>query len=563
MRAIVECVPNYSEGKNSETIQAISDAISSVPNVALLNVEPDADYNRVVVTFAGEPFAVVEAAIRGHRVAAERIDMTTHKGNHPRMGAADVVPFIPIRGITMEECVKLSELYAERVWAELGIPCYLYEYAARTPERKNLAKIRSGEYEGLPEKLKDPNWLPDVGDPIFVPKSGATVTGARFFLIAYNVNINHTDVSHATDIAYTIRSLGKPVLDAEGKQVVDEKGKKKFIPGRLKEIKAMGVPLERNGRKLTQVSVNVINYRVTPVHVVYDEVVKEASAKGLDVTGSEIVGLIPQEALVEAGKHYAKQKNLEIQNEDDFLELGATYLGLSDLSPFIIEEKVIEKIVAQKLSLSEKALTIQTLSEFSTNVASESPAPGGGSVAANSSALGVSLLEMVCSLTIGKKKFENVWEQLSKVRTELALNRYELLAAVERDTIAFNQIMKAMKLPKTTDEEKAIRKSALQKATLKATEVPLKVMQVSLEALKQAPLIAQLGNPNALSDVGVGAEMLLSGVRGAYFNVLINLSGLTEDHQKTFREHSKEIAEQAEQIAQTTIKEIENKLMNG
>lgn len=563
MNAIVECVPNYSEGRNSATIQAICDAVSSVPNVALLNVEPDADYNRVVVTFAGEPFAVVEAAVRGHRVAAELIDMTVHKGNHPRIGAADVVPFIPISGISMEECVKLSELYAERVWLELGIPCYFYEYSARSAERKNLAKIRAGEYEGLAEKLKDPNWAPDVGDPIFVPKSGATVTGARFFLIAYNVNINHPDPSFATDIAYTIRTLGRPILDESGKQLVDEKGKKMFQPGRLKEIKAMGVPLERNGRKLTQVSVNVINYRITPVHVVYDEVVKEAKAKGLEVTGSEVVGLIPQEALVTAGKHCANQRNLDIQNSDDLMELGATYLGLNDLGPFIIEEKVIEKAVAKKLRFSQPSLTVQPLSDFCANVASDSPAPGGGSVAANASALGVGLLEMVCSLTIGKKKFESVWEELSNIRTSLDLLRYDLLIAIERDTLAFNQLMAAMKLPKETEEQKTFRKQSILQATLKATEVPYFVMQKSLDALKFAPTIAQKGNPNALSDVGVGSQMLFSGIQGAYLNVLINLPGLTEDQQKQFRESAKHILEESENLTKSILNEIRLKLMNG
>lgn len=561
MRALVECVPNYSEGRNLETIKAITDAISSVQNVALLNVEPDPDYNRVVVTFAGEPLAVVEAAFRGHKVAAELIDMSVQKGNHPRMGAADVVPFIPIRGIGMDECAKLSELYAERVWTELGIPCYLYEHAARKPERRNLATIRAGEYEGLEEKLKDANWKPDVGEAVFVRKSGATVTGSRFFLIAYNVNINHTDEKLANEIALTIRSLGKPKVDAHGKPVLNDKGKKIFIPGRLKEIKAMGVPLERNGRNLSQVSVNVINYRTTPVHVVFDEVCKEAKLMGLEVTGSELVGLIPQEALVEAGKHYALIDNLNLTTEDELIRLGVAKLGLSDLSPFSLDEKVIEKIVSKKFHSTDEALTVQSVSSFTANVGSESPAPGGGSVAALASAQGTALLEMVCSLTIGKKKYESVWEELSNVKSVLSPLRLELLLSVERDTLAFNQLMKAMKLPKETEEQKLFRKQKIADATHYATEIPFQVMKLSFQALSYANQIGQQGNTNALSDVGVGAQMLLSGIRGAYFNVLINLPGLGLDLQEQYRTEAKKIMVETDTLARIVVNEIESKLM--
>ncbi|MDK9699815.1 MAG: glutamate formimidoyltransferase [bacterium] len=562
MRALVECVPNFSEGRNPETIRLISNAISSVPGVALLNVEPDADYNRVVVTFAGDPLASVEAAFRAHKVAAERIDMTRQTGNHPRMGAADVVPFIPISGITMTECVRLSELYAHRVWEELGIPMYLYEAAARTPERKNLATIRSGEYEGLEEKLRDPHWKPDIGDAVFVPRSGATVTGARFFLIAYNVNIDNPDPKFANEIALNIRSLGRPKVDENGKPILNDKGKKIFVPGRLKDIKAMGVPLERDGRKISQVSINVINYRNTPVHVVYEEVLKDAPEYSLQVSGSEIVGLVPQDALVLAGKH-ALEKNggtWEGKSSDELLHAGVEYLGLNDLYPFDVNEKVIEKIVEQKFGGEEALLTDLSVERFTTEVASESPAPGGGSVSAAAAAQGVALLEMVCALTVGKKKYEEVWDEMKQVRCELRPLREELIRSVDRDTQAFNALMAAMKLPKETEADKATRKQAMLDATRYATQVPLHVVRTIAHAVQFAPDIAAKGNKNALSDVGVGAALLRAGARGALLNVLINLPSLPEPEQQIIKHQVETLFDTVDRIASSVVQSVQASL---
>lgn len=559
MRALVECVPNFSEGRNPETIQLISGAISSVPGVALLNVEPDADYNRTVVTFAGDPLAAVEAAFRAHRVAAERIDMTVQKGNHPRMGAADVVPFIPISGLSMADCVQLSEIYAERVWNELGIPMYLYEAAARSADRRNLANIRAGEYEGLAEKMKDPKWAPDFGDPVFNARSGATVTGARFFLIAYNVNIDNPDPKFAHEIALNIRSLGHPKLGPDGKQEVNEKGKKVFIPGRLKDIKAMGVPLDRDNRKLSQISVNVINYRTTPVHTVFDEAKHDADAMGLKVTGSEIVGLVPMEALVEAGKRSVGDTATGL-SPDELMHKGVAYLGLNDLYPFDCDEKVIEKIVDKRFGGVEELLSTLTVEAFTASVASESPAPGGGSVAAAAAAQGVALLEMVCSLTVGKKKYEDVWEELAAVKKSLEPLREELIRSIDRDTSAFNALMAAMKLPKETDLDKAKRKAAMLDATRYATQVPLHVLRVAANAIQVAPSIAEKGNRNALSDVGVGASMLLAGARGALLNVQINVPGLPDAEQDIVRRAADVYFSEVERVATTAINEVQAKL---
>ncbi len=563
MRALVECVPNFSEGRNQETIKLISDAISSVSGVALLNVEPDPDYNRTVVTFAGDPLATVEAAFRAHKVAAEHIDMTKQTGNHPRMGAVDVVPFIPISGVTTQECVALSELYAQRVWDELGIPMFLYEAAARKPDRKNLASIRAGEYEGLAEKLKDPHWTPDIGEPVFVPKSGATVTGSRFFLIAYNVDIECPDEKPANEIALNIRTLGRPKVDEQGKPVLNDNGKKTFIPGRLKEIKAMGVPLERGGRKLSQVSINVINYRVTAPHQAYEEVVKDAAAMGLKVSGSEIVGLVPQEALILAGKFTIDKSGTKSTGltADELMHKGIEYLGLNDLYPFDPTEKVIEKIIEKRFSSgSEESLIVLSVEEFTSQVASDRPAPGGGSVAAMAAAQGVALLEMVCALTVGKKKYEDVWEELANVKEELTPLRNELIRAIDRDTLAFNSLMAAMKLPKETDGEKALRKLAILDATRFATQVPLHVVRIVAKSLQYAANIAAKGNKNALSDVGVGASMLLAGARGAMLNVMINLPGLPETEQQIIKLRLEELMGGVEQTAEIVVNSVKSKL---
>jgi glutamate formiminotransferase / formiminotetrahydrofolate cyclodeaminase len=526
---LIECVPNFSEGRDLQKIKAITDAIESVKGARLLDVDPGADTNRTVVTFVADPEAVVEAAFLAIKKAAELIDMRQHSGAHARMGATDVCPFIPVAGVTVEECIALAEKLAERVADELSIPVYLYEDAAREEKRRNLATIRQGEYEGLSDKLKDPDWKPDFGEAVFNTKSGATVIGVREFLIAYNVNLNTRDRKLAHDIALTIREQGRLKRDATGAVIKDEAGNKLREPGLLKNCKAVGWYID--SYQCAQVSINLTNFNVTNVHHAFEAVSAEAQKRGLRVTGSELVGLIPLKAIKEAGAFYLERqgKSPGVPDEE-LLRIAVQSLGLAELSPFKPEEKIIDYMVAPK---DAAPLVKMTLREFANELSVDSPAPGGGSVSAVSGALAAGLASMVAHLTIGKKGYESQQETMLKLPVKAQALKDALLKLIDDDTAAFNQVMAAMKLPKKSDEQKAARAEALELATQQAIRVPLTVAELSLEAMKLCEIVARDGNKNSLSDAGVGALQALAALEGAIMNVLINLPGVTDEIFKT------------------------------
>lgn len=524
MLKLVECVPNFSEGRNKSVIDAIAKVISDTEHVKLLDVDPGADTNRTVVTFIGSPEGVKEAAFRAIQTAAELIDMRLHQGAHARMGATDVCPFVPVSGVTMEECIEIAKDLGKRVAQELGIPIYLYEAAATRPERISLADIRSGEYEGLPAKLKDPAWKPDFGAAKFNAKSGATVIGAREFLIAYNVNLNTTDKKLAHDIALTIREAGRSKRDAEGKFIKDEQGNTIKEPGLLKATRAVGWFIDTY--RQAQVSINLINYKITPPHLAFDTICEEATRRGLRVTGSELVGLIPLQAMLEAGRHYLlKQGKSPGVPEEELIETAIRSMGLRDVADFDPQKKIIEYQVREV----KGPLVKKDLRDFANELSSESPAPGGGSVSALAGALGAALASMVANLTVGKKGYEASWEAMKDVAIHAQGLKDELLRAVDHDTEAFNSLMNAMGLPKKTDEQIAARDSAMEQATKTACLVPLDVMKNSLEVLQWAKAVAERGNTNAASDAGVASLMALSAVQGAGLNVKINLPGIKDE----------------------------------
>ncbi|MBI5464398.1 MAG: glutamate formimidoyltransferase [Ignavibacteriales bacterium] len=520
MKQIVECVPNFSDGRTLTTIEAIAASVRSVSGVKLLNVEPDNDYNRTVVTFVGEPPAVVEAAFQATKTASLLIDMNTHKGAHPRIGATDVVPFIPISGVTMDECVQLANVFGRRVAEELDIPIYLYEYAARSPQRRNLADIRKGEYEGLPEKLNDPAWFPDYGAATFNSKSGATVTGARKFLIAYNVNLGTPDDKLAHEIALRIRESGRPKKGPDGKPLKDENVETIKIPGTLKAVKAMGVRLERFN--ISQVSINLVDFETTSMHDAFEEVKKQAFSLGVEVAGSELVGLTPLKAVLMAGKFYSQGQPLE---DRELVELAVRKLGLNQLEPFDPKKKIIE----YQLEEDSPMLVKKTVLAFLDETASNSPAPGGGSIAALAGTLGAALTSMVCRLTIGKKKYADVQETMEEVLSKAEALRARLTAIIDADTAAFNNVMAAFGLPKETEEQMVIRSKAIQGATKEATLVPFHLMKLCEEALALTKIVAEKGNPNSISDAGVAALMLHAACEGAKLNVKINLSTISDE----------------------------------
>lgn len=535
MKQIIECVPNFSEGRNKEIIKEITDAITSAADVSLLDVDPGEATNRTVVTFVGEPEAVVEAAFQGIKKAAEVIDMRQHHGAHPRMGATDVCPLIPVSGITLEECAELARGLAKRVADELGVPTYCYEAAAFTPERKNLAVCRAGEYEALPEKMNHEGKGPDFGDRPFdeaAARTGATTIGARDFLIAVNFNLNTTSTRRANAIAFDVREKGRPMREGgkvTGKPMKDENGKPIMIPGTLKGTKAIGWFIDEYG--IAQVSMNITDMRETPLHKAFDEVCRAAAARGLRVTGTEIVGLVPKSALIEAGKHYLRmqQRSLGIP-EADIIKMAVRSMGLDELKPFVPEEKVVEFMI-EKGKEKGKKLTDMTLTAFADETASESPAPGGGSIAAYMGALGAALGAMVANLSAHKAGWDDRWEEFSDaaVKGRGILDR--LIALVDEDTEAFNRIMAVFAMPKSSPEEKAARSAALQEATLYATQVPLRTMKTSFEAFDLLDQMAANGNPASISDVGVGALAARSAVLGAHLNVKINAAGL-KDREK-------------------------------
>ena len=523
MPEIIECVPNFSEGRDMNVIKAITDAIEAVDGVKLLDVDPGADTNRTVVTFIGTRQGILDGAYAGIAKAAELIDMRKHSGAHARLGATDVCPLVPISGISEEECIQLSYELARKVADGLNIPVYMYEKSARREERRNLANIRAGEYEGLADKLKDPNWQPDFGKAEFNERSGATVMGVREFLIAYNVNLNTTDRKLASDIALTIREKGRLKRDKAGNILRDDNGVALRQPGLLKETKAVGWYIDEY--KMAQVSINLTNYKITPPHVVFEEIRKLANRKGLRVTGSEIVGLIPLEAILMAGRYYLKtQSKSQGVPEESIIRTAIQSLGLNDVSEFDPQKKIIE----YQFREFETSLVEMTAREFADETSTDSPAPGGGSVAALCGSLAASLTAMVANLTHGKKGYERHNEKMNEVAVQAQNLKDELLRLMDLDTAAFNQVMDCFRLPRKTDEDKAKRNAAIQEATKNAANVPLQVMETSLKLLELTEIVAKYGNVNSISDAGVAALSADTAINGAGLNVLINLAGIDD-----------------------------------
>lgn len=528
MTALIECVPNFSEGRNLDIIRQITDRIGAVEGATLLHVDPGKATNRTVVTFAGAPGPVVEAAFQAIAAAAELIDMRQHQGEHPRMGATDVCPLVPIAGITMEETAALARQLAERVGRELGIPVYCYEAAQPDPARKNLAVIRAGEYEGLERKLADPVWRPDFGPATFNAKSGATVIGARDFLVAYNVNLNTTSTRRANAIAFDVREAGRPKREGHpltGKVLTDVTGKPVMIPGTLTAVKAIGWYIEEYG--IAQVSMNLTDLRATALHTAFDEVCRAADARGVRVTGSELVGLVPLGCLLEAGRHYLRkqQRSLGV-SEAELVKIAVKSLGLSELAPFVPEERIIE------YRLRDTGLTRLVdlpVRGFVEETAAESAAPGGGSVAALLGALGAALGTMVANLSSHKRGWDERWEEFSCWAEDGQRRKDELLALVDEDTRAFDRVMAALALPKDTEAEKAARSAALAEANLGALMVPWRVMQAAHGCFGLLQAMAEQGNPASASDAGVGALCARAAVRGAWLNVRTNVAGV-RDH---------------------------------
>ena len=530
-KRIVECVPNFSEGRDKEVIRRIVEAIEGTGGVKVLDVDPGEATNRTVVTFVGAPEEVVEAAFAGVKRASELIDMRRHKGAHPRMGATDVLPLIPVSGITLEECAVLARRLAERIACELRIPTYCYEASALRPERRNLAVCRAGEYEALPEKLAHAETAPDFGARPFdegVARTGATTVGARDFLIAVNFNLNTTSTRRANAIAFDVREKGRPVREGNpvtGKIVKDADGNPVMRPGTLRATKAIGWYIEEYG--IAQVSMNLTDIAVTPLHVAFDEVCRKADARGVRVTGTEIVGLVPKRALVEAGRHFLrKQRRSTGIAEEEIVRIAVKSMGLDDLKPFRPEEKVIEYLL--EAEDKQKRLIDMTCKEFADETASESPAPGGGSIAAYMGALGAALGTMVANLSSHKAGWDDRWEEFSDWADRGQALLRELLHLVDEDTAAFNRIMAVFSMPKSTDEERAARSAALQEATLYATEVPLRTMKAAAKVFPVVRAMASEGNPNSVSDAGVGALAARSAVLGACLNVKINAAGLKD-----------------------------------
>jgi glutamate formiminotransferase/formiminotetrahydrofolate cyclodeaminase len=531
MQELIECVPNFSEGRDENIIRQITDAIKSTDGVSLLDVDPGATTNRTVVTLVGTPDAAIEAAFRGIKKAAELIDMRKHKGAHPRMGATDVCPFIPVSGVTWEEAIECAKKLGKRVGDELGIPVYLYEKAAKEKSRSNLAVVRAGEYEGFAEKIKKPEWKPDFGPAKFNEKAGATAIGAREFLVAYNVNLNTKSVRRANSIAFDVREQGRFKTEdgtPSGKKVLDEKGEPVRIPGMLKHVKAIGWFVKEYG--IAQVSMNLTDIDETPLHVAFDACVESAIQRGLRVTGSEIVGMVPKKCLTDAGRYFLrKQKWSEGASEEELIDIAVRSMGLSELKPFDPKEKVIEL----KIESDSKSPVTMNLREFCNETLSDSPAPGGGSVAALMGALGASLGGMVANLSAGKRGWDDKLQYFSDWAVKAQKLKDELLALVDEDTNAFNKVMDAFGLPKGSEEEKKARAAAVESATKYAAEIPLKVMETAAKSYELLAEMAEEGNPASVSDVGVGALATRACVDGAALNVRINLGQLKDEKFKT------------------------------
>jgi len=563
MKQLIECVPNFSEGRNQAVIEQIADVIRQSEGVKLLNIDPGKATNRTVMTFVGTPEEVVEAAFRAIQKASEVIDMRQHQGEHPRFGATDVCPLVPVSNISMEETVKYARQLAKRVGEELGIPVYCYEFAAFTPQRRSLADCRAGEYEGLRHKIELPDWKPDFGPSTWdekVATTGASAIGARNFLIAYNINLNTTSVRRANSVAFDVREAGRILREGDpvtGKIILDENGEPKRIPGSLKKVRAIGWFIEEYG--IAQISMNLTDITVTPLHIAFDEVCEKARQRGLRVTGSELVGLIPLQAMLDAGRYFLQKQQRSAGVADaELIKIAVKSLGLDELAPFSSRERIIEYLLEDE---SDKMLVSFPLKQFVEETASESAAPGGGSVAALAGALGAALGTMVANLSAHKRGWDQRWEEFSGW-AEKGKSYYEkLLKCVDEDTEAFNRVMEAFTLPKNNEQEKAIRKTAIREATLQAMQIPLKVMQLACESMEVMRAMAQNGNPNSVSDAGVGALCARTAVRGAYLNVLINAEGLDEKSlADPILEKSRQILALAETAENEILKIVEEKL---
>jgi len=543
---LIECVPNFSEGNDLSAIRLITDEIEAVDGVKLLDVDPGKATNRTVVTFAGTPEEVVEAAVRGVRKASELIDMTKHSGEHPRFGATDVCPLVPIAGVTMEETVEYARELARRLGEEVGLPVYCYEEAATGPERRNLADVRAGEYEGLAEKLADPHWEPDFGPSEFNPRSGATAVGARDFLVAYNVNLNTTSTRRANAIAFDVREKGRMRRKGDpltGEVVRDADGNPEWVPGSLKSVKAIGWYIDEYG--VAQISMNLTNISVTPIHVAFDECSERARDRGVRVTGSELVGLIPLHAMLDAGRYFLrKQQRSTGVSDSELIKIAVKSMGLDELSEFDPKKKIIEYVLADE---GTPRLVSRSLGTFVEETASESPAPGGGSVAAALGALGAALGTMVANLSSHRRGWDDRWEEFSDWAEKGKVCHEELLGLVDADTEAFNSILDALRLPQGNQKEREARTAAVEAATGHAIEVPMKVMEVSLQAMETIRAMADIGQQTSASDAGVGALCARAAIRGAYLNVRINVKDLSD--QTTVTEYLDRGAEMEKQAS--------------
>ncbi len=566
MKKLIECVPNFSEGRDMAVIKQITDEIEKSEGVKLLDVDPGASTNRTVVTFVGTPDEVIDAAFKAIKKAQELIDMRNHKGDHPRFGATDVCPLVPVAGITMEEVVEYAHKLSKRIGEELAIPVFCYENAAKETKRRNLASCRQGEYEAVKDRISTADWKPDFGPTLFnesIARSGATAVGARDFLIAVNYNLNTTSTRRANAIAFDVREKGRPKREgnqATGKAVVDENGKPVMIPGTLKGTKAIGWFIEEYG--IAQVSMNITNISDTPLHIAFDEVSNKAAARGVRVTGLEIVGLVPKRAIIDAGKHYlAKQQRSLGISDEEIIKIAIKSMGLDDLKPFHPAEKIVEYVL--EAENKNKKLIEMSCTAFANETASESPAPGGGSIAAYMGALGASLAAMVANLSSHKAGWDERWEEFSDWAEKAQHIKDELMFLVDEDTNAFNKIMDAFAFPKGTDTEKVERTAAIQEATKYATEVPFRTMQRAFDAFEIIKAMAEVGNPNSVTDAGVGALCARSAVMGAFLNVKINASGLKDKaFVETILAKGAEIEDKAKKI-ETDILEIVNSKINS
>ena len=563
-RPLIECVPNFSEGRDKNVIKAITDAIESVKGIKLLDVDPGEATNRTVVTFVGTPEDVIEAAFRGVKRAGELIDMSQHHGAHPRMGATDVLPLIPVRDITLEECAELARVLGKRIADELSIPVYAYEASAFTPERKNLAVCRRGEYEALPERVNSDTEAPDFGRREFdesIARTGATAVGARDFLIAVNFNLNTTSTRRANAIAFDVREKGRPMREGgkpNGRPMKDENGNTIMLPGTLKGTKAIGWFIDEYG--IAQVSMNITDIATTPLHVAFDEVTRAAAARGIRVTGTEIVGLVPKRTLIEAGRYFLhKQQRSSGVSENEILRMAIKSMGLDELYAFKPEDKVIEMMIADS---AEKKLTDMTCTGFAEETASESPAPGGGSISAYMGALAAALGTMVANLSSHKAGWDDRWEEFSNYADSGQQMMKLLLDLVDEDTAAFNRVMAAIQMPKSTDEERAARAEAMEAATLYATQVPLRTMKAAINVFPLVKAMAQIGNPASVSDAGVGALAARAAVHGAALNVKINAIGLADKETATsLIAEANQLVVMADNLEKETLDIVNSKIM--